>query len=134
MFWGLGSPFLKESPTAGHSPALEAPGGPAGSLCAYRVGSTQPRLTGPRTQQGRSPARQVTGLDLPHHLEEGREDHGTRVAKLEGCEQLRQHLVPAEVLGEGAQALTQFLEELLLLGWLLDLQEQRWSSHRWPPV
>ena len=56
------------------------------------------------------------------HLEERGEDHGAGVAKLEGGEQLWQHLVFAKVLRERVQVFTQVLEELLLLRWLFDLE------------
>lgn len=56
------------------------------------------------------------------YLEEGCKDHGTGVAKLKGGEQLGQDLVFAEVLWEGVQVVAQVLEELLLLGRLLNLK------------
>lgn len=59
------------------------------------------------------------------HLEQGCEDNGSCIAKLEGGQQLGQHLVPAEILGERVQALAQLLEELLLLSRLFDLGVSR---------
>lgn len=56
------------------------------------------------------------------YLEKRREDDSACVAKLEGGEQLRQHLVFTEVFREGVQVVTEVLEELLLLSWLLDLK------------
>lgn len=56
------------------------------------------------------------------YLEERCEDDSACVAKLEGGEQLRQNLVFTEVFRERVQIVAQILEELLLLGWLLDLE------------
>ena len=56
------------------------------------------------------------------YFEERREDDGACVAKLKRSEQLRQDLVFTEVFRKRVQIVTQILEELLLLGWLLDLQ------------
>lgn len=60
--------------------------------------------------------------DVRTNLEEWCEDDSTCIAKLEGGEQLRQDLVFTEVFREGVQMVTQILKELLLLGWVLDLE------------
>lgn len=56
------------------------------------------------------------------NLEKWREDDSTCITKLKGGKQLRQDFVFTEVFREGVQIVTQILEELLLLSWLLDLE------------
>lgn len=56
------------------------------------------------------------------YLEEGCEDYGTCIAKLKGGEQLWQDFVFTKVFRKRVQIVTQILEELLLLSWLLNLQ------------
>lgn len=56
------------------------------------------------------------------YFEEWRQNYGTSVAKFKSCEQLREDFVFTEVFWERVQVVTQVLEELLLLRWLLDLE------------
>lgn len=64
---------------------------------------------------------QVDRIDL----EERREDDGSRVAKLEGGEQLRQDFMFTEVFRERVQIIIQVLEKLLLLSRILDLPQNK---------
>lgn len=56
------------------------------------------------------------------YFEEWRQNYSTSVAKFKSCEQLREDFVFTEVFWERVQVVTQVLEELLLLRWLLDLE------------
>lgn len=56
------------------------------------------------------------------YLEERCEDDSACIAKFKGGEQLRQDFVFTEIFREGIEIVAQILEELLLLGWLLDLE------------
>lgn len=71
------------------------------------------------------PPGQSLGPGGPAYLEEGCEDNGPCIAKLEGSQQLGQHLVAAKILRERVQALAKLLEELLLLSRLFDLGVSR---------
>lgn len=62
------------------------------------------------------------------HLKKWCEDYSTSIAKLEGCEELRQYFVFAKILRERVKILTQVLEKLLLLCRLLNLHTHKYFS------
>lgn len=58
------------------------------------------------------------------HLEEWCKNYSASIAKFKGGQQLREDFVFTEVFWEGVQVVTQILEELLLLSWLLNLKRK----------
>lgn len=59
-----------------------------------------------------------------YYLKEWCKNNCTSIAKLEGCEKLRQNFMFAEIFRVRVQILTQILEKLLFLCWLFNLKTQ----------